>query len=349
MAAALAERVFSEGRRLRLVDLVDTLARSVALELDLRMEGAAAAELAENMRDNPQFRVPALDWTRTGARVLTTEWVEGTPLRDPEALRAAGHDPKAIAVSLLRTFLTQALRDGFFHADLHPGNLFVDKEGRICAVDFGIMGRLDMAMRRFMAETLAGFLARDYVRVAQVHFDAGFVPRTHSVETFAQALRAIGEPIFGLTAQQVSMALLLEQLFETTRRFDMQLQPQLVLLQKTMMVVEGLARSLDPEFDIWEASRPVIETWMVDHLGPEQRIREAAEGLTNFGRLAQNIPQLLRDTEYISAQLAEGGLRLHPSSLRAIAAMQAKGARPVRIAIAIAAAGALGWLALGLF
>ena len=349
LAAVMAERVSAEARRLRLVDLVGTLAHSVALELDLRMEGAAAAELADNMRDNLQFRVPALDWTRTAARVLTTEWVEGTPLRDPEALRAAGHDPNATAVSLLRAFLTQALRDGFFHADLHPGNLFVDKDGRICAVDFGIMGRLDLAMRRFMAETLGGFLARDYVRVAQVHFDAGFVPRTHSVETFAQALRAIGEPIFGLTAQQVSMALLLGQLFETTRRFDMQLQPQLVLLQKTMMVVEGLCRALDPDFDIWEASRPVIETWMVDHLGPEQRIREAAEGLTNLGRLAQNIPQLLRDTEYISGQLAEGGLRLHPSSLRAIAAMQAKGARPIRVAILIAAAGALGWLALGLF
>jgi ubiquinone biosynthesis protein len=349
LVAVTAERVSAEARRLRLVDLVDTLAHSVALELDLRMEGAAAAELADNMRDNLQFRVPALDWTRTAARVLTTEWVEGTPLRDPEALRQAGHDPKQIAVSLLRTFLTQALRDGFFHADLHPGNLFVDKDGRICAVDFGIMGRLDLAMRRFMAETLGGFLARDYVRVARVHFDAGFVPRTHSVETFAQALRAIGEPIFGLTAQQVSMALLLEQLFETTRRFDMQLQPQLVLLQKTMMVVEGLARSLDPEFDIWEASRPVIESWMIDHLGPEQRFKEAAEGLTNLGRLAQNIPQLLHDTEYISAQLAEGGLRLHPSSLRAIAAMQAKGARPVRIAMVLAAAGALGWLALGLF
>jgi ubiquinone biosynthesis protein len=349
LAASMAERVSSEGRRLRLVDLVGTLAHSVALELDLRMEGAAAAELAENMRDNLQFRVPALDWTRTAARVLTTEWVDGTPLRDPEALRAAGHDPNAIAVSLLRAFLTQALCDGFFHADLHPGNLFVDKDGRICAVDFGIMGRLDLAMRRFMAETLGGFLARDYVRVAQVHFDAGFVPRTHSVETFAQALRAIGEPIFGLTAQQVSMALLLEQLFETTRRFDMQLQPQLVLLQKTMMVVEGLCRALDPEFDIWEASRPIIETWMVDHLGPEQRLKEAAEGLTNLGKLAQNIPQLLRDTEIISAQLAEGGLRLHPSSLRAIALMQAKRTRPARVAILVAAAGALGWLALGLF
>ena len=349
LAAVLAERVFSEARRLRLIELVDTLAHSVALELDLRMEGAAAAELAENMRDNPQFRVPALDWSRTAARVLTTEWVEGVPLRDPESLSAAGHDPKAIAISLLRAFLNQALRDGFFHADLHPGNLFVDKEGRICAVDFGIMGRLDMAMRRFMAETLAGFLARDYVRVAQVHFDAGFVPRTHSVETFAQALRAIGEPIFGLTAQQVSMALLLEQLFDTTRRFDMQLQPQLVLLQKTMMVVEGLCRSLDPAFDIWEASRPVIESWMLDHLGPEQRLKDAAEGITNLGRLAQNIPQLLRDTEIISAQLAEGGLRLHPSSLRAIAQMQAKRTRPARVAVLLAAAGVLGWLAMGLF
>jgi ubiquinone biosynthesis protein len=347
-AAGVAERLSSEARRLRLMDLLDTLERSVALELDLRMEGAAAAELAENMSDNLRLRIPTLDWSRSNARVLTTEWIEGTPLRDPEALRQAGHDPKAIAVVLMRAFLTQALRDGFFHADLHPGNLFVDKEGRICAVDFGIMGRLDMAMRRFMAETLGGFLARDYVRVAQVHFDAGFVPRTHSVESFAQALRAIGEPIFGLTAQQVSMALLLEQLFETTRRFDMQLQPQLVLLQKTMMVVEGLVRSLDPEFDMWDVSRPVIENWMIDHLGPEARLKDAAEGLNNLARLAQNIPQILRDTEIISTQLAEGGLRLHPATLRAIVQMQAKRTRPARVAILIAAAGALGWLALGL-
>jgi ubiquinone biosynthesis protein len=168
------------------------------------------------------------------------------------------------------------------------------------------------------------------------------------VETFAQALRAIGEPIFGLTARQVSMAHLLEQLFETTRRFDMQLQPQLVLLQKTMVVVEGLARSLDPEFDIWEASRPVIEIWMIDHLGPEARIRGAAEGLTNIGRLAQNIPQLLRDTELIAAQLADGGLRLHPASVREIALLQSRRSRPARIALAIAAAaaGAVGLLAL---
>jgi len=347
LAASVAERFSSEARRLRLRTLVETLASSVALELDLRMEAAAASELAQNTRDDEDFRVPVLDWSRSSARVFTSEWVDGVVLRDPETLEAAGHDPKRIAVAVLRSFLTQALRDGFFHADMHPGNLFVDKEGRICAVDFGIMGRLEPAMRRFMAETLAGFLARDYMRVARVHFDYGFVPKTHNVETFAQALRAVGEPIFGLTARDVSMARLLEQLFETTRRFDMQLQPQLVLLQKTMVVVEGVARSLDPAFDIWEASRPVIEAWMVGNLGPEARLRDAADGLTSLGRLAQNIPQLLRDTEAIAAQLADGGLKLHPESVQAIAVTQIRRTRHVRVALWIAA-GALGILALGM-
>ena len=349
LAADTAERFFSEARRLRLRALVETLAASVALELDLRMEAAAASELAQNTRNDAEFRVPLLDWSRTSARVFTSEWVQGVALRDPETLAAAGHDPARVAVSVLRSFLMQSLRDGFFHADMHPGNLFVDKEGRVCAVDFGIMGRLDPQMRRFMAETLAGFLARDYVRVAQVHFDVGFVPPIHNVETFAQALRAVGEPIFGLTAREVSMARLLEQLFETTRRFDMQLQPQLVMLQKTMVVVEGVARSLDPAFDIWEASRPAIEAWMIDNLGPEARLREAADGLTNLGKLAQNIPQLLRDTELIAAQLADGGLRLHADSVRAIAFTQMRRTRHVRIAIWIAA-GALGIIAAsGLF
>ncbi|HEY4263875.1 MAG TPA: 2-polyprenylphenol 6-hydroxylase [Micropepsaceae bacterium] len=346
-AAKLGERFSAEARRLRLRTLVETLAASVALELDLRMEAAAASELAQNTRGDDQFRVPVLDWSRTSARVFTSEWVDGVVLRDPQTLTAAGHDPARIAVAVLRAFLTQALRDGFFHADMHPGNLFVDRAGRICAVDFGIMGRLEIPMRRFMAETLAGFLARDYMRVAQVHFDYGFVPKVHNVETFAQALRAVGEPIFGLTARDVSMARLLEQLFETTRRFDMPLQPQLVMLQKTMVVVEGVARSLDPAFDIWEASRPVIENWMIDNIGPEARLRDAADGLTSLGRLAQNIPQLLRDTELIASQLAGGGLRLHPDSVRGIATGQLRRTRHVRVALWIAA-GALGIIALGL-
>ena len=343
-AARMAERLSPEARRLRPVALIDTVAVSTAMELDLRMEAAAASELAERMHKDTDFRVPVVDWHRTSARVLTTEWIEGTPVRDVEALRAAGHDPKQIALTLMRSFLAQALRDGFFHADLHPGNLFVDKEGRLVAVDFGIMGRLDPPMRRFMAETLAGFLARDYVRVAQVHFDANFVPHHHSLETFAQALRAVGEPIFGRSARDVSMARLLQQLFETTRRFDMQAQPQLLLLQKTMVVVEGVARALDPDFDIWEASRPVVERWMLDRAGPEARLREAAEGMSALGRMAQNLPQLLRNAETVSAMLADGGLRLHPDTARQIAQAQFDRTRHVRIALWLAA-GAAGVLA----
>lgn len=344
-AAEWAERLSAEARRLRLVAVVDTLAASVALELDLRMEAAAASELAHNTRDDEDFRIPVLDWARTGARVFTSEWIDGVVVRDAEPLLAAGHDPRRIAMVVVRSFLTQALRDGFFHADMHPGNLFVDPAGRVCAVDFGIMGRLDLGMRRFMAETLAGFLARDYLRVAQVHFDYGFVPRQHNVETFAQGLRAVGEPIFGLTAREVSMGRLLEQLFETTRRFDMQLQPQLVLLQKTMVVVEGVARQLDPEFDVWEAARPIIERWMLEHLGPEARLKDAAVSLTSVGRLAQTLPQLIRETELIAAQFAEGGIRLHPDSVRAIARSTSQNSRNLRLALMIAA-GAMALLAI---
>jgi ubiquinone biosynthesis protein len=344
--ARVAERISDEARRLRLVALVDTLAASVALELDLRMEAAAASEFRETAAGDRDFRVPAVDWSRTGARVLTTEWVEGTPIRDPAALEAAGHDPKKIAVTVVRSFLTQALREGFFHADMHQGNLFVDAEGRLVAVDFGIMGRLDPAMRHFMAETLSGFLSRDYRRVAEVHFEAGFVPSIHAVETFAQALRAVGEPIFGRRARDMSMARLLQQLFDTTRRFDMELQPQLVLLQKTMVVVEGVARSLDPDFDIWEASRPVVEDWMMEQVGPEARLRDAADGVQALGKLAQNLPELLKNAQLISTMLANAGLRLHPDTVREIADAQTRRTRHVRIAIWIAA-GALGVLALG--
>lgn len=344
LAARLAERWIPDSRRLRPLAMVGTLAASVALELDLRMEAAGASELEERTRNDPDFRVPHIDWTRTSDAVLTSEWIDGIPVRNRDALIAAGHDPKHIANLVIRSFLTQALRDGYFHADMHPGNLFVDAQGRLVAVDFGIMGRLDDAMRRFMAETLAGFLARDYVRVAQVHYDVAFVPAHHPVETFAQALRAIGEPIFGRSAKDVSMARLLAQLFETTRRFDMQAQPQLVLLQKTMMVVEGVARGLDPDFDIWEASRPVVEKWMVERMGPEGRLREAADSVTALGRVAQNLPQLLKNAEIISAMLADGGVRLHPDSALLIAQAQLARTRHVRIAIWIAAA-ALGLLA----
>ena len=348
--ARMAESLSAEARRLRLQALVETLAASVALELDLRMEAAAASELYERTRGDTDFRVPHVDWARTSARVLTSEWIDGVPIRDNAALLAAGFDPKKIALTLMRSFLTQALRDGFFHADLHPGNLFVDGAGRLVAVDFGIMGRLDAAMRRFMAGTLAGFLARDYARVAQMHYDVAFVPPQHSIETFAQALRAIGEPIFGKSARDVSIARLLAQLFETTRRFDMQAQPQLVLLQKTMVVVEGVARGLDPDFDIWEATRPVAERWVSENLGPEARLRDAAEGFSALGKLAQDLPQLVKNAENLSQMVAEGGVRLHPDTAVQIAREQDRKSRPWRVALVtllalIAMALLVRWLA----
>ncbi|HKQ10461.1 MAG TPA: 2-polyprenylphenol 6-hydroxylase [Rhizomicrobium sp.] len=331
--AGLAERFSAEARRLRFSAVVATLAESVALELDLRMEAAAAGELYERTRGEAEFRVPHIDWTRTAASVLTSEWIDGVSVRDTVAIAAAGRDPKQVAVLVMRSFLTQALRDGFFHADMHPGNLFIDAQGRLAAVDFGIMGRLDASMRRFMAGTLAGFLQRDYRKVAELHFELAFVPPQHSLETFAQALRAIGEPIFGRSARDVSIARLLGQLFETTRRFDMQAQPQLVLLQKTMVVVEGVCRGLDPDFDIWQAARPVAEKWVSENIGPEAAFTRAGETLGALGKLAQDLPQLVKNAEELSQMVAEGGVRLHPDTAIQIAAEQERRSRPTRVAL----------------
>lgn len=345
-AAKFAEMFSSEARRLRMTALIQTLAESTALELDLRMEAAAGSELAERMAEDKEFRVPTVDWARTSARVLTTEWIDGTPVRDIEALKAAGHDPKVVALTVMRTFLTQALREGFFHADMHPGNLFVDKEGRLVAVDFGIMGRLDLPTRRFMADTIGGFLARDYVRVAKAHFDLQFVPSHFPVETFAQALRAVGEPIFGRPARDVSMAKLLQQLFDTTRRFEMQAQPQLLLLQKTMVVVEGVARSLDPDFDIWEASRPVVERFMLDQFSPKAKLKEVGDTALALAKSVQRLPEFIRNTEVIAAQLTGEGLRLHPDSAREIGKAQREADRSAFVILwiaAIAMAAALLW------
>jgi ubiquinone biosynthesis protein len=331
--AQKAERISGEARRLRLTAVVDTLANSVALELDLRMEAAAASELYERTKGEEQFRVPHVDWSRTAQSVLTSEWIDGVSVRDTQGIVAAGHDPRAVAILVMRSFLTQALRDGFFHADMHPGNLFIDGKGRLVAVDFGIMGRLDAGMRRFMAGTLAGFLQREYRKVAELHYEFAFVLPHHSIETFAQALRAIGEPIFGKSAREVSIARLLAQLFETTRRFDMQAQPQLVLLQKTMVVVEGVCRGLDPDFDIWEAARPVAERWMSDNIGPEAALSRAGETFGALGKLAQDLPQLVKNAEELSQMVAEGGVRLHPETAIQIAAEQERRSRPTRFAL----------------
>src|SRR5690606_25820196 len=229
-------------RRLKPVAVVENLARTTELEMDLRLEGAAISEMAENIGSaDTTFRVPVVDWTRTSKRVLTTDWIDGIPISDHDRLRAQGYDLNALGLVVLRSFLTHAMRDGFFHADMHQGNLFVDRQGRVTAVDFGIMGRLGHKERRFLAEILHGLITRDYRRAAEVHFWAGYVPPHHPVEVFAQALRAIGEPIHGRTADEISMADLLGQLFAYTEVFDMQTRPELILLQKSMVIVEGVA------------------------------------------------------------------------------------------------------------
>ncbi len=204
-AARQIERFAPPIRRLRPRAVVETLERSMKLEIDLRLEAAAIAEMAENTKNDPGFRVPAVDWQRTAKGVLTTEWIDGIPIADKAALEAAGYDIKEIGETVIRSFLRHAMRDGFFHADMHQGNLFVDAQGKVVAVDFGIMGRLSAKERRFLAEILYGFIARDYRRAAEAHFAAGYVPSHHSVEVFAQALRAIGEPLNGRPAEEISM------------------------------------------------------------------------------------------------------------------------------------------------
>ncbi len=244
------------------------------MEMDLRLEAAALSEMAENTRDDPDFRVPTVDWERTARDVLTIEWIDGIPLNDIEAIEAAGHDRVALGRIVIQSFLRHALRDGFFHADMHPGNLFVDPQGRICAVDFGIMGRLGPKERRFLAEILLGFITRNYRRVAEVHFEAGYVPGHHAVEDFAQAIRAIGEPIHDRTADQISMAKLLTLLFEITGLFDMATRTELVMLQKTMVVVEGVARNARSRASTCGAtSEPVVREWIERNLGPHRAHR----------------------------------------------------------------------------
>jgi ubiquinone biosynthesis protein len=289
-AAQLAERLFPETRRLRPVQVVETLARSVRMELDFRLEAAAAAEYGENLKGEPNFRAPKIDWDRTTREVLTMEWIDGAPLSDPEGLAARGFDVALLGRQLIQSFLRHALRDGFFHADMHQGNFLVDPKGCIVALDFGIMGRLDRAERRFLAEILFGFIRRDYVRVAEVHFEAGYVPRHYRVEDFAQAISAIGEPIHARPSEQISMARLLTLLFEVTSLFEMSTRTELVLLQKTMVVVEGVARKLDPQLNMWATAEPVVGDWIQQNLGPRGRLEDVGQLLRGIRRTLRDAP-----------------------------------------------------------
>ncbi len=335
-AARQAERFSPETRRLRPVEIVDTLARSVTLEMDFRLEAAAISEMAENTRNDPDFRVPQIDWERTAKGVLTLEWIDATPLSDRAALAAKNLDLKRLARAIIQTFLRHAIRDGFFHADMHPGNLFVDDAGQLIAVDFGIMGRLAPKERQFLAEILFGFITRDYQRTAEVHFEAGYVPAHHSVAAFAQAIRAIGEPIHSRTAAEISMAKLLTLLFEVTGLFDMRTRPELLLLQKTMVVVEGVARSFDPELDMWSTAEPVVREWIERRLGPAGRMEDAAGGAVEVGRFLGEVPALLGRAGRMFDRLdaaTRDGIVLAPETVAAIGRAEARHNRWATVAL----------------
>jgi ubiquinone biosynthesis protein len=319
--ARLIERTQPALRRLKPVEIVRTLEQSVELEMDLRFEAAAASELAENLAGDPGYHVPKVDWLRTGRQVLTTSRVAGIRVNDRAALVAAGQDIGALLQKAAEAFFKQVFRDGFFHADPHPGNMFVEPDGTIAVVDFGIMGRLDRKTRFFLADMLVGFLSGDYRRVAEVHFEAGYVPPHRSVDDFAQAARSIGEPILGRPLAEISIARLLAQLFRVTEQFEMETQPQLLLLQKTMVLVEGVGRQLDPTVNIWALARPLIEEWMRDNRGPEAQLRERLE---NALAVLDAIPPLAENLGALVKTWSEEGVVLHAETLAAQAAHRAR-------------------------
>jgi ubiquinone biosynthesis protein len=289
-AAAHVERYGGEAERLRPRLVVAHFRQWTARELDLQREAASASELRENMVAEPGYYVPEIDWRRTARRVLTLEWLDGIKLSDRDALIEAGHDCEALAAILVRAFLRQAVIDGFFHADLHHGNLFALPDGRIAAIDFGIMGRVDRRARMWLAEILYGLITGNYRRVAEIHFEAQYVPAHHNVQEFATALRAAGEPIRGLPVKDISVGRMLESLFSITRDFDMPTQPHLLLLQKTMVMNEGVATALDPDINMWETAEPFLKEWMRSELGPEAYY---ADRIIELVRAFKKLPELI--------------------------------------------------------
>jgi len=291
-AARVIELLSPSTRRLRPMDVIAHFEGVVLGELDLRMETSSAAEFKANTEKDEGFRVPAVHWFLSSRRVMTLQWVEGIPMGEVAEIAAAGHDCAELGERVLQLFLSHALRDGYFHADMHQGNLKVGPSGDILAMDFGIMGRIDEYTRRVYAEILFGFIRKNYRRVAEVHFEAGYVPPDRDIDEFARALRSVAEPIFGMDASRISMGRLLSYLFEVTQRFGMETRTELILLQRTMVVVEGVARSLNPSINIWEVSRPIVEDYIKENVGPKALLRDLAKTARVLGRFGPKLPQI---------------------------------------------------------
>ena len=315
--ADIIERRLPEYRRLKARQVVETFKNTVFLELDLRFEAAACDEMAANIKNHqPGLHVPAVFWERTSRRVLTTAWVDGIPFSDIEAIRASGFDQDMLLKKAANSLFSQIFEDGFFHADLHPGNLFLDKNGDLIAVDFGIMGRLDWDSRAYIAQIIHGFLNEDYRAVAELHFAAGYVPSSKNIDNFVQACKAVARPIIGKPLNEISVATLLGQMFKIAAEFEMEVQPQLLLMQKTLMVSEGLGRMLNPNLNMWELSRPLIEQWATVHFSKAARAKMVLEHAKQY---AYKLPTILNNVERTLKALGdENGLKLHPESIRDI-------------------------------
>lgn len=294
-AASMIELLSPASRRLRPTDVIKHFEGVVLGELDLRLEASSAGEFAANTQNDTGFQLPEVKWDLSRRRVMTLGWADGVPMGDNEAIDAAGHDRVDLGNRVLQLFLSHALRDGYFHADMHQGNLKVASNGDIIAYDFGIMGHIDEYTRRVYAEIIYGFIRRDYRRVAEVHFEAGYVPADRDMDEFSRALRAVGEPIFGMDASKISMGSLLSYLFEVTERFGMETRTELILLQRTMVVVEGVARSLNPQINIWEVAKPVVEDYIKQSLGPRAIARSLGQTLAVLARFGPRLPQLVED------------------------------------------------------
>jgi len=316
--AFLVESFIKKTKRLKLIEVVFLLKEITNLEMDLRFEAAAANEYAENTKNDVGFRVPQIYWNFTSENVMTLDWVDGVSIRETEELKKRNLNTEKIAEDIIQNFLRHAVRDGFFHADMHQGNIFIDNNGHIVPIDFGIMGRLDKMSKRFLAEILFGFIQRDYRKVAEVHLIAGLVPKEVPIDDLAQALRSIGEPIFGQTVKDISGGKLLKQLFEVTEKFNMQTQPQLLMLQKTMVVVEGVARKLNPNTNIWTTSRPVLENWLKNAKDPITTINETLQNTSEVIKRLPEFPEIMDKANQALTYLASGQIPQNSNSYTAL-------------------------------
>ena len=316
--AFLIESFIKKTRRLKLVEVVFLLKEITNLEMDLRFEAAAANEYAENTKNDVGFRVPQIYWNFTSESVMTLDWVDGISIRETDELKNKKFNTEKIAEDIIQNFLRHAVRDGFFHADMHQGNIFIDNNGHIVPIDFGIMGRLDKMSKRFLAEILFGFIQRDYRKVAEVHLIAGLVPKNVPIDDLAQALRSIGEPIFGQAVKDISGGKLLKQLFDVTEKFNMQTQPQLLMLQKTMVVVEGVARKLNPNTNIWTTSKPVLENWLKETKNPMTTINETIQSTSEVIKRLPEFPEIMDKANQALTYLASGQIPQNSNSYNAL-------------------------------